>query len=460
MNTRQTLGRVNLGNPEGKKKSSPRFFPLEGLAPGPSFRDDSVPLGHCGSGVPARTDPKQPAPTSPGRALPFGDGTDRWPLRTGLGRTIDHHVMLAGQNPQTARARRIEDGHSCFGGDGYIRAAIPARSCIEKRICAPWASTYLSEGAGGVREMGRPDRGRHPAVPDEIVRCPFSHRVRSPRSHFAAHAYVGQSVQGTVRSNYSEQRGRASLNVAEALRAGGGNTADSFSSDLRNLMAPPGRIRIHRSDATGGRSNPFMGPSSGKLDGRADLARLFRCLRPAVASRFGIQRRCCRRRRGKPVKRIATRTQLIPRAILAGLGDIEDFPRLSARISIRPTARQYATTSTSQILPVPMSLPADYLLDGGRPDQFHLGVGRGVLRPRRSSPRFRRCLGPCGSPHESRRAGRATPKQGLLPDWPRKAWEASEFSLPGMSILTLSSKALSHGNSARRCNRPSGSHSA
>jgi UDP-glucuronate decarboxylase len=91
MNTKETLGPVNLGNPEE----------ITVLELARTIIDMTASLSGIASAALPQDDPKQRRPDITRARMLLG-----WeptvPLRTGLARTIDHHVRLAGQNRQAA----------------------------------------------------------------------------------------------------------------------------------------------------------------------------------------------------------------------------------------------------------------------------------------------------------------------------------------------------------------------
>ncbi len=67
-------------------------------------------------------------------------------------------------------------------------------------------------------------------------------------------------------------------------------------------------------------------------------------------------------------------THLIPNILMAAEGSQERLTRFTAMITIRPTARASAITSTSPTLPARISRPMEYLRGGGGSNIFNLGT--------------------------------------------------------------------------------------
>jgi len=318
-----------------------------------------------------------------------------------------------------------------FGGAGYIGS----HTCKElhRNGFAPVAFDNLSEGQAEFVKWGDLIEGDI-RRPDEIVAA-LSRTRPVAAIHFAAHAYVGQSVQEP--SVYYSNNVSGSLNVAEALRAAGGIPL-IFSSTCATYGAP-GTDRI--TEATPqvpinpyGRSKlmaeQILRDFSDAYGLRSVALRYFNAAGADADGETGEAHR--------------DETHLIPRAILAGLGDIEDFrvfgtdfdtPDGSAirdYIHVADLARAHVAACR-------------YLLDGGRTDQFNLGVGRGysVLE---IIAAVQRCLGRA-VPHMIAPRREGDPPR-LVAD-ASKAWEVLSFSPRHVDLDTIVQSAVAW-HSARR----------
>jgi UDP-glucose-4-epimerase GalE len=250
-----------------------------------------------------------------------------------------------------------------FGGAGYIGS----HTCKELRRAGfdPVAFDDLSEGhAAFVRwgELILGDIRNFGEISDVLS------RIRPVAAiHFAAHAYVGQSVRDPA--IYYANNVAGSLNVAEALRQAGGIPL-IFSSTCATYGIPPGP-RITE-DLPQVPINPY---------GRSKL--MVEQILEDYSAAYGLRSVALRYFNaagddadGETGEAHREETHLIPRAILAGLGQIHDFcvygtdfdtpdgTAIRDYIHVTDLARAHVAACR-------------YLLDGGRTDRFNLGTGRG-----------------------------------------------------------------------------------
>ncbi len=250
-----------------------------------------------------------------------------------------------------------------FGGAGYIGS----HTCKELKANGfdPVAFDNLSEGHADFVKWGDLIVGDI-RNPDDLAAAVA--RVKPLAAiHFAALAYVGQSV--TDPEHYYDNNVTGSLNVARALRAAG-NVPLIFSSTCATYGAPD----VARIAETTSQSpiNPY---------GRSKLM-VEQILRD-FSDAYGLRSVSLRYfnaagddAEGDIGEAHREETHLIPRAVLAGLGEIDDFHVFgddfdtpdgsSVRDYIHVTDLARAHVAACQ-----------YLLNGGETEQFNLGVGRG-----------------------------------------------------------------------------------
>ncbi len=250
-----------------------------------------------------------------------------------------------------------------FGGAGYIGS----HTCKELKASGfdPVAFDNLSEGHAEFVRWGGLIKGdvRNPADITDAL----DHVRPVAAIHFAAHAYVGHSV--TDPSRYYENNVSGSLNVAQALQMAGGIPL-IFSSTCATYGAPDSPVIAE--DTPQVPINPY---------GRTKL--MVEHILKDFSAAYGFRSVALRYfnaagddAQGETGEAHREETHLIPRAILAGLGEIDDFcvfgqdfdtPDGSAvrdYIHVTDLARAHVAACR-------------YLLDGGATDQFNLGVGRG-----------------------------------------------------------------------------------
>lgn len=250
-----------------------------------------------------------------------------------------------------------------IGGAGYIGS----HTC--KRLAAqgfqPVVFDNLSEGYAEFVQWGELIRGDIRS-PDQLRAA--LERVRPAAIiHFAAHAYVGESV--TDPGKYYDNNVAGALNIACAARDAG-NVPVIFSSTCAIYGTPPeGRI-----DETCPKQpiNPY-GRSKWMVEQMlADFSDAYGlrsvCLRYFNASGDDPD--------GDVGEAHREETHLIPRAVLAGLGRIDDFSIFGEDY---PTADGSAVRDYIHVddLAEAHIRACRYLLEGGATDQFNVGVGRG-----------------------------------------------------------------------------------
>lgn len=250
-----------------------------------------------------------------------------------------------------------------FGGAGYIGS----HTCKELYRAGfdPVAFDNLSEGHADLVKWGDLIRGDIRNFDDIAMALARTRPVAA--IHFAAHAYVGHSVRHP--SIYYSNNVAGSLNVAEALRSAG--CIPLIFSSTCATYGDPGTDRITE-DLPQVPINPY---------GRSKL--MVEYILRDFSDAYGMQSVALRYFNaaggdadGETGEAHREETHLIPRAILAGLGRIDDFcvfgtdfgtPDGSAirdYIHVTDLARAHVAACR-------------YLLEGGKTDQFNLGVGRG-----------------------------------------------------------------------------------
>lgn len=250
-----------------------------------------------------------------------------------------------------------------FGGAGYIGS----HTCkeLKKNGYEPIAFDNLSEGHAEFVKWGELIEGdiRSPADIEAAL-----DRVQPAAAiHFAAHAYVGHSMIDP--SVYYDNNVTGSLNVAQALRVKGGIPL-IFSSSCATYGAPD--VAMITESTPQAPINPY---------GRSKL--MVEHILQDFSAAYGLRSVALRYFNaagddadGETGEAHREETHLIPRAILAGLGVIDDFwvfgqdfdtPDGSAvrdYIHVTDLARAHVAA-------------CGYLLNGGATDQVNLGVGRG-----------------------------------------------------------------------------------
>jgi UDP-glucose-4-epimerase GalE len=277
-----------------------------------------------------------------------------------LGKTP--HTSGSGEhNEQEARAQMKKV--MVFGGAGYIGSHTCKR--LAAQGFAPVVFDNLSEGYADFVKWGDLIRGD---IRDAAqVTQALAQEQPAAIIHFAAHAYVGESV--TDPGKYYENNVMGALNIAQAARDAG-NIPLIFSSTCAIYGIPPG----DRIDETCpkqpinpyGRSKWMVEQILADFSAAYDLRSV--CLRYFNASGDDPD--------GDVGEAHREETHLIPRAVLAGLGKINDFSIFGEDY---PTPDGSAVRDYIHVddLAEAHVRACRYLLDGGQTDQFNVGVGRG-----------------------------------------------------------------------------------
>ncbi|TCL09051.1 UDP-arabinose 4-epimerase [Shimia isoporae] len=250
-----------------------------------------------------------------------------------------------------------------FGGAGYIGS----HTCknLSENGFTPVTFDNLSEGhkdhvkwgdliVGDIRNQDELDKAVAKVRPSAAV-------------HFAACAYVGESVRNP--SQYYENNVRGSLNIIQTMhRAGniplifssscatyGDPAADRISETTpQNPINPYGRTKLM--------TEHMLQDFSAAYGLRSVALRYFNAAGADPDGEIGESHR--------------EETHLIPRAILSGLGEIDDFYVFGTDYSTPDgtAVRDYIHVTDLARAHV---AACKYLLDGGQTDQFNLGVGEG-----------------------------------------------------------------------------------
>lgn len=251
-----------------------------------------------------------------------------------------------------------------IGGAGYIGS----HTCkaLKAEGFDPVVFDNLSEGhrafvqwgdliEGDIRDRDAVTRAVKAARPDAII-------------HFAALAYVGESVEEPAK--YYDNNVSGALNIADVARRCG-NIPIVFSSTCATYGIPPSpSIPEETAQAP---INPY---------GRTKL--IVEDILKDFDTAYGLRSICLRYFNACGADASACigedhriETHLIPRAIWAALGIIDDF---------RVFGDDYDTPDGSAVrdyihvtdLAQAHILACRYLLDGGASDQFNIGTGKGV----------------------------------------------------------------------------------
>ncbi len=249
-----------------------------------------------------------------------------------------------------------------FGGAGYIGS----HTCkeLKKNGFDPVAFDNLSEGYADFVKWGDLIRGdiRNP----EAVTQAISTVKPVAAIHFAAHAYVGESVANP--NKYYDNNLAGSLSILQAARAV--DLPLIFSSTCA-IYGDPGTSKISE-DLPKNPINPY-GRSKWMVEQiLADFSAAYGqrsvCLRYFNAAGDDAE--------GDTGEAHRQETHLIPRAVLAGLGRIDDFSVFGTDYDTPDgsAVRDYIHVTDLARAHV---AACRYLVSGGATDQFNVGVGRG-----------------------------------------------------------------------------------
>ncbi|MGJ8572798.1 MAG: UDP-glucose 4-epimerase GalE [Hoeflea sp.] len=250
-----------------------------------------------------------------------------------------------------------------FGGAGYIGS----HTCKELKASGFDTVTFdsLSEGYADFVKWGDLIVGDVRNASEVMTAI---EQVRPVAAiHFAAHAYVGESVRDPAK--YYENNVSGSLNVVQAVQQAG-NVPLVFSSSCA-VYGDPGTATIDE-DLPKAPINPY---------GRSKL--MVEQILQDFSSAYDLRSVCLRYFNasgddadGDTGEAHRDETHLIPRAILSALGKIDDFfvfgddydtpdgTAVRDYIHVTDLARAHVAACR-------------YLLDGGQTDQFNVGVGHG-----------------------------------------------------------------------------------
>ena len=250
-----------------------------------------------------------------------------------------------------------------FGGAGYIGS----HTCkwLKSSGFEPIVFDNLCEGhrefvkwgeliEGDIRDREAVDAALARTQPDLII-------------HFAAFAYVGESVQDPAK--YYDNNVLGALNIADAARQGG-NIPIVFSSTCATY-GMPATDRIAE-DTPQAPINPY---------GRTKL--VVEQILKDFHTAYGLPSVCLRYFNAcgaDPDREIGEahriETHLIPRAILAALGQIDDFQVFGDDYDTPDgsAVRDYVHVND---LAEGHVAACRYLIDGGATDQFNIGTGTG-----------------------------------------------------------------------------------
>lgn len=251
-----------------------------------------------------------------------------------------------------------------FGGAGYIGS----HTCKELSAKGfdPVTFDNLSEGHAEFVKWGDLIRGDICNADD--IAAAIARVKPAAIIHFAAHAYVGESV--TDPAKYYANNVVGSLNVAQAARTAG-NVPMIFSSTCAIYGTPPQATITE--DTAKAPINPYGHSKLMVEQMLQDFSRAYG-LRSVALRYFNAAGDDASGETGEAHRH---ETHLIPRAILAGLGQIDDFCVFGDDY-VTPDGsalRDYVHVSDLAQAHV---LACRYLLGGGETDQFNVGIGRGV----------------------------------------------------------------------------------
>ena len=250
-----------------------------------------------------------------------------------------------------------------FGGAGYIGS----HTCKELKAngMEPVAFDNLSEGYADFVKWGELIVGD---IRDaDAVKTAIAEVAPVAGIHFAAHAYVGESV--TNPAKYYDNNLLGSLTIARAAQDAG-NLPLIFSSTCA-IYGDPGQSAIHE-ELPKAPINPYghsklmveqiLKDFSAAYDLRSVCLRYFNASGDDAAGETGEAHR--------------EETHLIPRAVLAGLGKIDDFSIFGTDYDTPDgsAVRDYIHVTDLARAHV---AACRYLLEGGPSNQFNVGVGHG-----------------------------------------------------------------------------------
>lgn len=250
-----------------------------------------------------------------------------------------------------------------FGGAGYIGS----HTCKELKANGfhPVCFDNLSEGYAEFAKWGDLIVG-DVRNPDDVAAAIA--KVKPVAAiHFAAHAYVGESV--TDPAKYYDNNLSGSLSIIRAAKAAG-NLPLIFSSTCA-IYGDPGTAVIHENLPKQpinpyGRSKlmveQILQDYSDAYDFRSVCLRYFNASGDDADGDIGEAHR--------------VETHLVPRAILAGLGRIDDFEVFGSDYDTPDgsAVRDYIHVTDLARAHV---AACSYLLDGGASAQFNVGAGHG-----------------------------------------------------------------------------------
>ncbi|MEM8793680.1 MAG: UDP-glucose 4-epimerase GalE [Pseudomonadota bacterium] len=250
-----------------------------------------------------------------------------------------------------------------FGGAGYIGSH--ACKLLAARGFTPVVFDNLSEGHRDFVKWGDLIVGDIANL--DSVTSAIETVAPAAAIHFAAYAYVGESV--TDPAKYYRNNIAGSLNVIEAARAAG-NLPLIFSSTCA-IYGLPDRDVI---DETLPKApiNPYGRTKWVVEQALSDFSEAYG-LRSVSLRYFNASGAD---EEGEIGEAHRDETHLIPRAILSGLGRLDDF---------HVFGDDYETPDGSAVrdyihvtdLAEAHVAACEYLLDGGNTDQFNVGVGQG-----------------------------------------------------------------------------------
>lgn len=250
-----------------------------------------------------------------------------------------------------------------FGGAGYIGS----HTCKQLKISGYEPVTFdnLSEGHADLVKWGDLIVGdicnKHNVVAALQAVQPVA------AIHFAAHAYVGESVEDP--SKYYANNVVGSLNIVQAIREVG-NLPLIFSSTCA-IYGNPNNVPIIENLPKApinpyGRSKlmveQILQDFSSAYDQRSVCLRYFNASGGDAAGETGESHR--------------EETHLIPRAILAGLGRINNFCVFGDDYNTPDGSAIRDYIHVTDLADAHVAA-CHYLLGGGSTDQLNVGVGRG-----------------------------------------------------------------------------------
>lgn len=250
-----------------------------------------------------------------------------------------------------------------FGGAGYIGS----HTCkwLKSNGFEPVVFDNLSEGhrdfvkwgdliEGDIRDRAAVEAALTRTKPDLII-------------HFAAFAYVGESVQDPAK--YYDNNVRGALNIADAARVAG-NVPIVFSSTCATYGMPE-TDRIAE-DTLQAPINPYGRTKLIVEQILKDFHTAYQL--PSVCLRYFNA--CGADPDGEVGEAHRLETHLIPRAILAALGQIDDFQVFGDdyKTADGSAVRDYVHVNDLAEAHV---AACRYLINGGATDQFNIGTGTG-----------------------------------------------------------------------------------